>query len=78
MTEQQPSHHQHATELHQSTEHHYHSTEHHHHHRKHPQFQNNHAMWKKRRKMLSNVLFFSLCIVAALIMMAVIWMYTAE
>lgn len=41
------------------------------------QFKNNYH-FNKRRKMIGNVLFISLSIVAALIMIAVIWMYTVE
>ena len=42
------------------------------------QYKNNYRFSKKRRKMISNVLFISLSIVAALIMIAVIWLYTVE
>lgn len=42
------------------------------------QYKNNNRFSKKRRKMISNVLFISLSIVAALIMIAVIWLYTVE
>lgn len=42
------------------------------------QFKNNNRFSKKRRKMISNVLFISLSIIAALIMIAVIWLYTVE
>lgn len=54
--------------------------QHHHHHRSYEssQYKNNNRFSKKRRKMISNVLFISLSIVAALIMIAVIWLYTVE
>lgn len=42
------------------------------------QFKNNNRFSKRRRKMISNVLFISLSIIAALIMIAVIWLYTVE
>lgn len=54
--------------------------QHHHHHRSYESspFKNNNRFSKKRRKMISNVLFISLSIIAALIMIAVIWLYTVE
>lgn len=59
--------------------HHSHS-QHHHYHRVHEssQCKNNNRFSKKRRKMINNVLFISLSIIAALIMIAVIWLYTVE
>lgn len=56
--------------------------QHSHHHQLSPhessKFKNNNRFSKKRRKMISNVLFISLSIIAALIMIAVIWLYTVE
>lgn len=59
---------------------HGHHSQYHHHHRSYEssQFKNNNRFSKKRRKMISNILFISLSIVAALIMIAVIWLYTVE
>lgn len=59
---------------------HYSHSQHHHHRSPHEssKFKNNNRFSKKRRKMISNVLFISLSIIAALIMIAVIWMYTVE
>lgn len=62
-------------------DHGHHSHSQHHHHRRtyeSSQLKNNNRFSKKRRKMISNVLFISLSIVAALIMIAVIWLYTVE
>lgn len=62
-------------------DHGHHSHSQHHHHRRNyesSQLKNNNRFSKKRRKMISNVLFISLSIVAALIMIAVIWLYTVE
>ncbi|WP_227205022.1 hypothetical protein [Hoylesella buccalis] len=59
---------------------HYSHSQHHHHRRNYEssKFKNNNRFSKKRRKMISNVLFISLSIIAALIMIAVIWLYTVE
>lgn len=59
----------------------HHSHSQHHHHRRNyelSQFKNNYRFSKKRRKIISNLLFISLTIIAALIMIAVIWLYTVE
>ena len=59
---------------------HYSHSQHHHHRSPHEssKFKNNNRFSKKRRKMINNVLFISLSIIAALIMIAVIWLYTVE
>lgn len=59
---------------------HYSHSQHHHHRSPHEssKFKNNNRFSKKRRKMISNILFISLSIIAALIMIAVIWLYTVE
>ncbi len=41
-------------------------------------FKNNTFLSKKRRKVISDILFVFLTIIAALIMIAVIWLYTLE
>lgn len=41
-------------------------------------FKNNTFLSKKRRKVISDILFVFLTIIAALIMIAVIWLYTVE
>lgn len=56
----------------------------HHHHHRHDgghesiPFKNNTFLSKKRRKVISDILFVFLTIIAALIMIAVIWLYTVE
>lgn len=76
MTEYKPNQ---STQSEGSHGHHSHHHQHHHY-RSHEstQFKNINYLSKKRRKLISNILFISLSIVAALIMIAVIWLYTVE